>query len=108
MFRDLVSHSPDCGKHRNRVDLARVAQLAKKYDVGHDGSVQSLQLSGVVFHESRCGSTLVANALMAMNPKENRVYSESAPPIAALHNICGETFARCPMEAAARMLQDVM
>lgn len=41
-FRDLVSHSPDCDKHRYRVDLARVAQLAKDYDVGGDGSVQSL------------------------------------------------------------------
>jgi hypothetical protein len=108
MFRDLVSHSPDCDKHLYHVDLARVAQLAKKYDAGGDGRVQSLQLSGVVFHESRCGSTLVANALMAMNPKQNRVYSESAPPIAALRSVCGETFGRCSVEAAARILQDVM
>lgn len=108
MFRDLVAHSSDCDKHRYRVDLAQVAQLAKTYDARSDGNVHSLQLAGVAFHESRCGSTLVANALIAMNPKLHRVYSESAPPIAALHSICGETYSKCPLEAAARILQDVM
>jgi hypothetical protein len=112
MFRDLVSHSPDCDKHRYRVDLAQVTQLVKTHDdnarSGDENNVHSLQLAGVVFHESRCGSTLVANTLIAMNPKLHRVYSESAPPIAALHSICGETYAKCPLEGAARILQDVM
>lgn len=50
----------------------------------------------------------MANALMAMNPKQNCIYSKLAPPIAALRTICGKAFGRCPVEAAACILQDVM
>lgn len=34
---------------------------------------------GFVYHETRCGSTLVANMLAA--PSSNRVFSESKPPV---------------------------
>ncbi|CAM9595652.1 unnamed protein product, partial [Phaeothamnion confervicola] len=34
---------------------------------------------GFVFHETRCGSTLVANMLASI--PSNRVYSESRPPV---------------------------
>ncbi|CAN0443494.1 unnamed protein product, partial [Hapterophycus canaliculatus] len=33
---------------------------------------------GFVYHETRCGSTLVANMLAALPP--SRVFSESKPP----------------------------
>lgn len=109
MFRDLVAHSPDCEDHRYRVDLQKVTELVRNHDAQPTHSqVQSLKLAGVVFHESRCGSTLVANALIGMNPSKHRVYSESAPPISALKLICGETYDTCSMEAAARILQDVI
>ena len=111
MFRDLVAHSPDCDKHRYRVDLGQVAQLARSFD-NEDGAVlgltKSLILGGVVFHESRCGSTLVANALIGMNPQKHRVYSESAPPIVALRQVCGETYSTCSLETASRILQDAL
>lgn len=34
---------------------------------------------GFVYHETRCGSTLVANMLAGLEP--NRVFSESKPPV---------------------------
>eukprot|EP00541_Cyclophora_tenuis_P006483 CAMPEP_0116579654 /NCGR_PEP_ID=MMETSP0397-20121206/22368_1 /TAXON_ID=216820 /ORGANISM="Cyclophora tenuis, Strain ECT3854" /LENGTH=252 /DNA_ID=CAMNT_0004109151 /DNA_START=95 /DNA_END=853 /DNA_ORIENTATION=- len=43
-----------------------------------------------------------------MNPTENRVYSESAPPIAALKTVCGETYKFCSVHQAAELLRDVM
>jgi hypothetical protein len=66
-------------------------------------------LSGVVFHESRCGSTLTANILAASNPKAHRVYSESSPPISVLGgSICGDNYATCSGRVAASMLRDII
>jgi hypothetical protein len=67
----------------------------------------TLSPAGFVFHESRCGSTLVANALAAMNPQSHRVYSESSPPIAALR-ACGFHGEECPEGRAAELLKDVI
>jgi hypothetical protein len=109
MFRDLVAKSPDCSKTKYRVDLSQVASLARALDAEDGQSVtKSLELSGVVFHESRCGSTLVANALIGMNPAKHRVYSESAPPIAALRGVCGEEYQHCSENQAAILLQDTL
>ena len=44
-------------------------------------NIKPVKPSGFVFHESRVGSTLVANMLAAV--PTNIVYSESAPPPAA-------------------------
>lgn len=108
MFRFLLDASPGCknGVHY-KVDLKTFAALARMHD-SKSPSVKALELSGVVFHESRCGSTLVANALAAMNPAENRVYSESAPPIEALSSICGEAYKFCSLDQAAQILSDVI
>jgi hypothetical protein len=98
MFRFLVEKSPDCD-HPYKLDLYDVVE--KVYQFDHDAQVKNskdnglnqkkavklLNLTGVVFHESRCGSTLVANVLAGMNPAQHRVYSESSPPIAILRMI---------------------
>jgi hypothetical protein len=108
MFRFLVDASSGCqtGVHYH-VDLREFVALARRHDSA-TLDVKALPLGGVVFHESRCGSTLVANALSAMNPTTTRVYSESAPPIAALHMVCGETYTSCSLEQAAKVLSDTM
>ena len=47
-------------------------------------NIKPVKPSGFVFHESRVGSTLVANMLAAV--PTNIVYSESAPPPAVLNH----------------------
>jgi hypothetical protein len=105
MFRDIVSHSPDCNdRDPYYLDIQKIAKLI----IPHQNTHKLLNLTAAVFHESRCGSTLVANNLIAMNPSKHRVYSESAPAAAALKNICGETFARCSKDQAVEIFRDTV
>lgn len=132
MFRFLVARSPGC-ENPQQMDLQPVVKEAKMYDAiiqqhHHQQNAQTqtqppeegegeeeqqqkrqlpkvLDLAGVAFHESRCGSTLVANTLIAMDPLHHRVYSESAPPIFALAHLC-ENKDNCPK--AAQVLRDVI
>lgn len=86
MFRDLVGKSMHCKDGRFELDLQSIVNDSRAHDAAANDeptSVHTIPPTGFVFHESRCGSTLVANSLMAMDPAKNRVYSESAPPIAA-------------------------
>ena len=109
MFKDVVANSK-CDKQQNvvRVDLAEAYALAAEFDADNAGDLPHvLDLKGAVFHESRCGSTLAANALLALEPARHRVYSESAPPAAALR-ACGEDYDACSPAAAARLLQDIV
>lgn len=112
MFRDVIAKSPACEETRYRVNLSELAKRARKHDklVAKRGQAvpKPLDVKGVVFHESRCGSTLVANNLIAMDPVHHRVYSENSPCIQALRSICGETYGSCSMEEAAALLRNVV
>ena len=68
MFRDLVAASSCRGSNVITLTLGELASLLP----------HTLDPAGFVFHESRVGSTLVAN-LLASDPS-NLVYSEAAPP----------------------------
>jgi len=110
MFRDLVNQS-DCSDGFE-LDLKTVADLTRNYDDENADSqdqdpVHTMEPAGFVFHESRCGSTLVANSLIAMNPKAHRVYSESPPPVSAAR-ACGLDGVDCPPGRAAELLRDVI
>jgi len=106
-----------CDKKKNLVtlDLATIVQKAREYDKmkemqqsqrsGYD--VHVMPPAGFVFHESRVGSTLVANALTAMNPEGHRVYSESHPINDAL-KACQGGLSTCDEEQNAQLLQDVV
>jgi hypothetical protein len=112
MFRDLQSQSKHCPSTKLTVDLWTIVQEARKYDLlqvnNNNGTTvvmaaasQQQPPTGVVFHETRCGSTLVANLLSTMG----RTYSESPPPIMAL-KACGNR--RCSNTALhAQLIQDV-
>ena len=78
MFRDLQTASK-CGKGRS-------GRLGELYDdaVANSGGKGPLTPSGFVFHESRVGSTLVANMLASV--PTNLVYSESGPPPVVLNH----------------------
>ena len=107
MFRDLVAKSIHCsGEGKIRVDLQSIVDEARAIDAREDTATRSMEPAGFVFHESRCGSTLVANSLMAMEPDANRVYSESPPPVTAAKMISSGTDGYD--SSAVRLLRDVI
>lgn len=83
MNKDLIRKSPHCKKTEVSMDLFDIVSKAREYDKSYPGNIHTMTPKGFVFHESRCGSTLVANSLAGFDPEKNRVYSESAPPITA-------------------------
>ena len=104
MFRDLQASSAMCQGTLLTVDLWDIVRKAKAFDqavsnvttttttttsssLGFKGGkhfqIASIPPTGVVFHETRCGSTLAANLLASFSPLHTRVYSESGPPISA-------------------------
>lgn len=113
MFRDLLEESPGC-EDPVLVDLRKAVQVAQARDqlngnpIGTSTNVPKLlDLPAVVFHESRCGSTLAANIFAASHPRQHRVYSEAGAPLSALHT-CGDTFTKCSMDTAAQLFQDTL
>lgn len=107
MNRMLVDRSPDCSKNRIRVDLQLALDRIREFDQQNPDAVHVLPFSGAIFHESRCGSTLSSNIVMAMNPAEHRIYVESKPPINALVS-CGMEYGRCSREVVAQTFRDVV
>lgn len=105
MFRFLVQESTSCSTPLE-VDLNEAVRKAKEYDFSH-GTKHHMEPKGFVFHESRCGSTLVANSLAAMDPSKNRVYSESHPPLQALKS-CGDDETSCNGNQAVQLFRDVV
>merc|ERR1740124_968198 len=102
MFKDLVKHS--CNPTNTfTYDLRKIVDLATS---ANEPTVHAIEPTGFIFHESRCGSTLAANALAAMD-HSHRVYSESQPPIKAL-KACGIRGTRCAPHVAAELFQDVV
>ena len=98
MFRDLLTKS-HCDKGSANVEVVSFASLAQEYedrgcevfrtaawDGGMDDSFRNSGCvpTGAVFHESRCGSTLVGNMLAKI--PDSLVYSESGPPFDILTN----------------------
>ena len=84
-FHDLRAQSASCdNKSAITVDLWDIAQKAREYDQTNQDVVAAIPPHGVIFHETRCGSTLTANLLAGFAPSKSRVYSESPPPLAAL------------------------
>jgi len=101
MFKDLTKH---CNPQNTfTYDLKTIVNLATAME---NPDIHAMKPSGFVFHESRCGSTLVANALQAMDPEQHRVYSESRPLIRAIR-ACGIRGKGCAPHVAAEIIQDV-
>ena len=69
---------------RIEMPLARIVRQARKHDQLANSTVRSLQQSGFIFHESRCGSTLTANMLTVADPAAHRVISEPEAVVRAL------------------------
>lgn len=104
MFRELVSESNDCKSNRLVMDLKTVIDAVFEHDLGAR-DVNALWPTGFVFHESRCGSTLVANSLAAFAPEQSRVYTESPPPVNVL-TACRSS--SCDKNKQAALFRDVL
>ena len=84
MFRDLVAASHHCKQHAVTLDISHIVKEARHFDQYSQGAPHELQIGGLVFHETRCGSTLTANLLSAADPPAHRVYSEASPLLSTL------------------------
>lgn len=117
MFRVLVDESKHCDPNRATFDLRSMAKKARLFDKAMAEAIAQhreipitkvLKVGGAVFHESRCGSTLVSNLLVASNPQAHRVYSESNPPIGALHACTSKRKSKCSLAKQIALLRDVI
>jgi hypothetical protein len=106
MFRHLVQQSPACATKRYRVNIGEFVRLAKTYDAREGSETRALPVAGAIFHQSRCGSTLISNALQCLNPAEHRVYSEAQPETVV--NLCGDAYQHCSKEQAVDLLRNVI
>jgi hypothetical protein len=113
----LGKTGPLCTDPSNHVtwDLADIVARAREHDI-NSSSPAVLSPSLVVFHESRCGSTLVSNVLAASGEvvvndtlSSVRVYSESPPPIAALRacDASSNPMVHCDPGTHESLIQDV-
>lgn len=64
--------------------------------------------TGFLFHESRCGSTLASNMLVAMDPSKTRMYSESQPLGRTLRSCVENGPERCDVDAVVKLLKDIV
>ena len=96
MFKDVVDASNCKGDVVKRVLMSDLLlrQAAGLPAVGRNVEVEGqagarfltyLQPTGFIFHESRCGSTLLANLLASL--PFVRLYSESTPPVALIKHV---------------------
>ena len=99
MFRDLETLSRCHGDNRRRERLSVLMKELKSLDGKPEGRV--VKPMGFIFHESRVGSTLIANTL-ASDPW-NMVFSESAPAANALLHCEG-----CSKERNIEMFRSVI
>jgi len=113
MFKDLKQQSPLCSGTLFSVDLYDIAHKARDYDFrNHTFAATEPKVgqgawrpTAVVFHETRCGSTLIANIMAAFDPERTRVYTESPAPVAAI-KAC-ENNVPCDPGAQEALIQDV-
>ena len=112
-LQDVKDESPLCLGTLFSVDLHDITRQATDYDNRNHTFAATVPKRGqgpvdptmVLFHESRCGSTLVANLLAAYQPTHVRVYAEAPAPLAALAACDHTTY--CDRSAHLQLVRDV-
>eukprot|EP01039_Chlorochromonas_danica_P004418 gene4418-4839_t len=99
MFRDLVIISSCKGRNRKRERMSVLLEEVKRFAGAPEGRVVSP--TAFIFHESRVGSTLVAN-LLATDPW-SLVFSESTPIANAIMHC-----EYCSKETKVKLFRDVL
>ena len=87
MFKDLLAASDCKGKNAKSMRLSEIKKEMASEEAAGKPASPMLAPTGFVFHESRVGSTLVAN-LLGSDPF-NMVFSESTPPTSVLMDCRG-------------------
>lgn len=113
---NLVAGSK-CGNAENQVFLYldEVVEKMRAYDdavadgagVPNPRAPRSIDPTGFVFHEGRCGSTLVSNSLMAWDPAKTKLFSEPQPALQALL-ACDKSRVNCNVRKAAKLFRDTV
>eukprot|EP00752_Nemacystus_decipiens_P004236 g3869.t1 len=93
--------SIDSGCADVKKDTVQILKLSTLKRVLAEGPVPVTPPSGFVFHETRCGSTLVANMLASV--QTNVMWSESTGPWKVMHNC-----PKCKKEQIVPVLKVVM
>ncbi|CAM9345981.1 unnamed protein product [Scytosiphon promiscuus] len=106
MFAHLSSYSK-CGIRRRNTavsaGMVAVVRMSSLLQSMEEQGRTPLPPKGFVYHETRCGSTLVANMLAALPP--SRVFSESKPPTQAIRECMSEG---CERGRLLKVLRDVV
>jgi len=105
MFRDLVGASHHCQDHSVELNMEKIVKQARHYDEHSQGAPHELAIGGLVFHETRCGSTLTANLLSASDPAAHRVYSEASPLLTAMLGCTGSS---CDKQKHNDLIRDTL
>jgi len=106
MFNDLMRQSAMCDSTTIVVDLWDLARHAQTYDSQLSAHVLALSPTGIIFHESRCGSTLMANMLAGFSPKHTRMYSENQVHVQTIKACTGNNNP-CNPDLHQKLIQDV-
>lgn len=104
MFNDLIRQSKMCDSTMVTVDLWDIVKQSKAYDAKLNAEISVVPPTGMVFHESRCGSTLMANLLAGFSPDDTRVYSENTVQLTSLLACEGKP---CNPDLHTQLIQDV-
>ena len=103
MFHDLVAASPGCA-NGDEIKTVPWSALEEEYDARGCGAANAsdpgCEPRGGVFHQARCGSTLISNMLAALPGAY--CYSESG---SILHLLTAPAVADLPEEARIRFLR---
>jgi len=123
-FHHLQQSSFLCPGTLLTADLWQVARQAEPYDFRNNTSFAATQPREkqlpvpptlTIFHESKCGSTVLANALAAFAPRHTRVYAD-APAVTKSLRACGSGDSdnnndndnpSCDSVAQRKLIQDV-
>jgi hypothetical protein len=116
-FADLQQASVLCPGTQVEVDFWDIVHQIRQQDAQreHHRTKDALHVvaspTAVIFHESKCGSTLMTNTLAAFAaPHHTRVYVEAPPPLTALQACelhASATPRRCAKESHRALIQDV-
>jgi len=113
-FRDVIGLHETCGDLRYSFDLVELVEAVERWDSERSAGgscVHQMECGGFIFHQPHSGSTVLSNALAAVDPTA-RVFAEH-PAIESVVHACdkaetvyGQT--DCVVEKQIRAARDIL